>query len=311
MRADRRAIAAVGDVVAGPGAGAQGHAPRPPSPPRRSAASPRPSTPARDPGRHLHRPRDRARSGSSEAQAREAGPRPVVATFPLRRLGRAPARWARARASPGSSPTPRPTASSASTSSARTPASSSAGGALAIELMAAPGDVAGDDPPAPDAQRGPARGGRADARPARCTSRGRGRRPEVCPCSARRGVVRGCAPWCTNRAFFATPLEPATSNVGPTPCRGGTTDVRPRPRAEGVACGARSAPGLRAGHRTRAAPPAPRPPLTPSPSVTLLGAAQRRERPWGWTTTLTRTRAEVLLRRAMCPGTRAGPADAA
>ena len=63
-------------------------------------------------------------------------------------------RWARARASPGSSPTPRPTASWACTSSARTPASSSAEGALAIELMAAPGDVAATIHPHPTLSEG-------------------------------------------------------------------------------------------------------------------------------------------------------------
>ena len=61
--------------------------------------------------------------GLSEAQAREAGLDPVVATFPLAASGRAGTLGAR-EGFTRSSPTPRPTASSACTSSARTPASS-------------------------------------------------------------------------------------------------------------------------------------------------------------------------------------------
>ena len=62
--------------------------------------------------------------GLSEAQAREAGLDRRGRHLPARAPRGARARWARARASPGSSPTPRPIASSACTSSARTPASS-------------------------------------------------------------------------------------------------------------------------------------------------------------------------------------------
>ena len=77
----------------------------------------------------------------------------MVATFPLAASGRAGTLGAR-EASPGSSPTPRPTASSACTSSARTPASSWPAARLAIELMAAPGDVAATIHPHPTLSEG-------------------------------------------------------------------------------------------------------------------------------------------------------------
>ena len=102
------------------------------------------------------------------------------------------------------------------------------------------------------------------------------------------------------------PLETRTSNVGPTPSRGGKTDVRPSAPAKGVAKGARtaqdSAPAPSAGAAevswrkvarrplqdtcARKRPRTFRPPPTPSPHLVLL---KRRAAP--------RRRAERAIRR--------------
>ena len=78
--------------------------------------------------------------------------------------------------------------------------------------------------------------------------RGEGRRPAVRG-ARRRPQAR--VPCGCKRACFATASGAPGSNVGPTPSRRGKTDVRPRGPAQGVAKGARSAQGLRAGDRRR------------------------------------------------------------
>ena len=94
------------------------------------------------PARGLHRPRGRARSGSPRPRRRAAGLDVARRDRPARRLrprgddGRA------RRLHPRGRRTRDATAWSACTSSARTRASWSAGGALAIELVAAPADLA-------------------------------------------------------------------------------------------------------------------------------------------------------------------------
>ena len=151
MRATER-IAAVGDVVAGP---ALAHKATAEAAVAAEALSGRPAAfDARAIPVVIFTDPEIGSVGLSEAQAREAGLDRRGRHLPAGRLRAAPARWARARASPGSSPTPRPTASSACTSSARTPASSWPAAALAIELMAAPGDVAATIHPHPTLSEG-------------------------------------------------------------------------------------------------------------------------------------------------------------
>ena len=121
MRANER-IAAVGDVVAGP---ALAHKATAEAAVAAEALSGRPAAfDAQAIPVVIFTDPEIGSVGLSEAQARDAGLDPVVATFPLAASGRAGDAAARATASPGSSPTPPPTAWSACTSSARTPASS-------------------------------------------------------------------------------------------------------------------------------------------------------------------------------------------
>ena len=178
MRATER-IAAVGDVVAGP---ALAHKATAEAAVAAEALSGRPAAfDAQAIPVVIFTDPEIGSVGLSEAQAREAGLDPVVATFPLAASGRAGTLGARDGFT-------RIVADAATDRVVGVhvvgPHASElvAGGALAIELMAAPGDVAAHDPPAPDAQRGPARGGRADARPA-AARRARGRAE-----GARRGV---------------------------------------------------------------------------------------------------------------------------
>ena len=121
MRATER-IAAVGDVVAGP---ALAHKATAEAAVAAEALSGRPAAfDAQAIPVVIFTDPEIGSVGLSEAQAREAGLDPVVATFPLAASGRAGTLGARDGLHARSSPMPRPTASSACTSSARTPASS-------------------------------------------------------------------------------------------------------------------------------------------------------------------------------------------
>ena len=121
MRATDR-IAAVGDVVAGP---ALAHKATAEAAVAAEALSGRPAAfDAQAIPIVIFTDPEIGSVGLSEAQAREAGLDPVVATFPLAASGRAGTLGARDGLHARSSPTPRPIASSAYTSSARTPASS-------------------------------------------------------------------------------------------------------------------------------------------------------------------------------------------